>query len=299
MTMLDEIIDLAVNNKEPIGNLLRKCLVLEQQIKNDKFRTWLNLELDGYKAPCDLPEYRTVRCISKGVFIGSGGAQINDQPLSLHVLDKEDREAIDPVKLVQPAASYDSRPNKDSDASIGWSPDLTAKYQKKFMSNFVLNRARHEIPGSTLVALVETVRNRILRFALELKDQVTESPTNEPPSADIIERSVVANIYGGNIVIATHAHNFTLVGQTNISTGNIDQLKAALEEFGVSNEGILQLEKCLKEDEATTPNSLGQKTMGWLKNVGVYLSKEGGRAALEFAKKAATKWLLQYYGLDV
>jgi AbiTii len=40
--LLDEIINAAVDNKVPIGTLLRKCLVLEQQVKNEKFRAWLD-----------------------------------------------------------------------------------------------------------------------------------------------------------------------------------------------------------------------------------------------------------------
>jgi AbiTii len=38
--LLDEIIDATVDEKVPIGTLLRKCLVLEQQVKNEKFRAW-------------------------------------------------------------------------------------------------------------------------------------------------------------------------------------------------------------------------------------------------------------------
>ncbi|MEY9419646.1 hypothetical protein ABIF69_006088 [Bradyrhizobium japonicum] len=42
MKLLDEIIEGAVSDTYPIGSVLRKCLVLEQQAKNDKFRAWLN-----------------------------------------------------------------------------------------------------------------------------------------------------------------------------------------------------------------------------------------------------------------
>ena len=55
MRLLDEIIDAAVDEKVPIGTLLRKCLVLEQQVKNEKFRVWLDRELDGYDQIEELP----------------------------------------------------------------------------------------------------------------------------------------------------------------------------------------------------------------------------------------------------
>src|SRR5262249_20468185 len=169
MTLLDEIIAAAVDEKVPIGTLLRKCLVLEQQVKNEKFRVWLNQELDGYHAPYDVPDYRVFKAISYGFFVGYAGAQINNQPLSLHPLAKEEREAIEYCKLVQPAASYDRKPAEKDQATIPWPPGLTVKYQQKFIKNFVLNRAWQAIPDSIIVGLVETVRTRILRFALELK----------------------------------------------------------------------------------------------------------------------------------
>ena len=56
--LLDEIIDATVDEKVPIGTLLRKCLVLEQQVKNEKFRAWLDHELDGYDQIEELPPYR-------------------------------------------------------------------------------------------------------------------------------------------------------------------------------------------------------------------------------------------------
>jgi hypothetical protein len=48
MKLLDEIIEGAVSDTQPIGTVLRKCLVLERQVKNEKFRVWLDNELDGY-----------------------------------------------------------------------------------------------------------------------------------------------------------------------------------------------------------------------------------------------------------
>jgi len=58
MRLLDEIIDAAADEKVPIGTLLRKCLVLQQQVKNEKFRAWLDRELDGYDQMEELPPYR-------------------------------------------------------------------------------------------------------------------------------------------------------------------------------------------------------------------------------------------------
>ena len=300
MKLLDEIVEGAVSDTQPIGTVLRKCLVLERQVKNEKFRTWINNELDGYDSVDELPDYRSINSISRGFFVGYAGSQINDQPLSLHVMDAKDRKLVDKVKLAQPVASYEGRPDKSANASIPWPPSLTTKYQQRFTQNFVLNRAWQEIPGSCLVGLVETVRNRVLRFALDIKDQLGEDQESvELLPAETVEKSVINNIYGGSVFIAAHAETISQVAHTNIAAGDASGLFKALSNLGVTEEGLKVLEHDIEADEQDGKPSLGQKTMGWLKDISKYLGTEGVKVGVEVAKRAATKWIMQHYGLDV
>ena len=48
-------------------------------------------------------------------------------------------------------------------------------YQEKFIGGYALNRAWQEIPANALIALVDTVRTRVLRFTIDLQEQVGES----------------------------------------------------------------------------------------------------------------------------
>jgi hypothetical protein len=296
MTLLDEIIAAAVDEKVPIGTLLRKCLVLEQQVKNEKFRAWLDRELDGYDQVEELPSYRVFNCVNKGLFIGIA-MRMNDQPIPIHVMEKKDRELIEKVYLQQPAASYEGRPDNSANASLPWNPILTAKYQTKFFKDedLVLNRAWQEIPGSILVGLLEQIRTRVLRFALELKDNLPPNAADaKQVSAAVVERSVVNNIYGGNILIASHAENISQMAHTTIAVGDIEGLKRALSTLGVTDEGLKKLEADIKADK-----TIGPRIQGWLANIGQYLGKEGAKAGIDVAKKLATKWILQHYGMDL
>jgi hypothetical protein len=301
MPLLDDIIETATDDKLPIGNLLRKCLVLEQTFHNEKFKAWLNNELDGYdNVEAEIPSYRKFNAVSYGFFVGIMGRQINNQPLSLHILDKVDRDRMNVVSLTQPASSYEGRPNKTDDAQLPWNPTMTTKYQGSFFkdSDFVLNRAWQLIPGSVLVSLLETVRNRVLRFALELKDQIGPSvPSVENIPSSTIERSVVNHIYGGNIVIASHAEHTSQISQTNITEGDTAALETALSNLGISSEGIAALRADMTADKSSGQETIGARTKGWLKDIGKYLGKEGAKAGFEVAKQTATRWLLQHYGL--
>ena len=224
--------------------------------------------------------------ISRGFFVGYGGSQIKDQPLALGVLDKEDRKLVEKVMLGQPVASYEARPDKSADASVPWHPGLTTKYQTKFFQNFVLNRAWQEIPGSALVGLVETVRNRVLRFALDIREQLgedQESVTQLP--AEKVEKSVINNIYGGQVFIAANAETISQVSHTNIVAGDTSALFKALAGIGVNAEGLKALEQDIEADKQDGKPTLGQKTIGWLQNIGKYLGKEGVSIGVEVAKR--------------
>jgi hypothetical protein len=225
------------------------------------------------------------------------GKQLRDQPLSLHVLDKADRERMSAAcPLTQPAASYEALPNKTDDAQLPWNPSLTTKYQTKFFrdSDLVLNRAWQLIPGSVLVGLLETVRTRVLRFALDLRGQLgPTAPTVEKLAPAAIERSVVNHIYAGNVLIAAHAENFSQLSQTNIAAGDSAALKTALRGLGITDVGIKQLETDMDAEKG----SIGPRVKKWIADAGRYLGKEGAKAGVDMAKELAMRWILQYHGI--
>jgi hypothetical protein len=50
-----------IYNQASISVLLRKCLVLAHQLKNDRLRSWVENELNGYAtSDAELPEYRRI-----------------------------------------------------------------------------------------------------------------------------------------------------------------------------------------------------------------------------------------------
>jgi hypothetical protein len=84
----------------------------------------------------------------------------------------------------------------------------------------------------------------------------------------------------------------------NIAAGDFASLSKALEQIGISDAGIKALSD-IQATEHSSPSGLGEKAKGWLADVGKYLGKEGAKVGIEVAKRAAMKWLMQYYGLDI
>ena len=183
MKQLNDIIDAATGNKQEVSVLLRQCLVLSYLIKNDRLKGWVEKELNGYSDTDQLPEYRKVNSLAVGFFVGPFGSSISEQPLNPYVLAEEHRHFAMTAFLMQPVAAYDrgkTPAEKKERFVIPWPPALTTKYQKKFIKDYVLDRAHQQVPSAVFTALIDTIRNRVLRFALDLREElglVSDDPT--------------------------------------------------------------------------------------------------------------------------
>jgi hypothetical protein len=298
--LLDDIIDMASDNKEPVGSLLRKCLVLERQLRNEKFRVWLDKELDGYDRnnEDEFPSYRVFNCVNKGDFYGMT-VRMQAQPFSLLALTPEHRKMMEVVHLHQPAAAYEGRPDQSEDGALPWNQAMVVKYARKIYEDGepALHRAWQVIPGSLLVGLLEQVRTRVLRFALDLKDSLPpDASTAAVVSAAEVDRSVVNIFYGGNNLIATNTVQASQMVQQSVTQNDLPALVSALQELGITKEGVDELQKVIEDDK---PETKAEKAKQWVTDIGKYLGKEGVKVGVEVAKHTALKWLGQYLGIPL
>lgn len=300
MRLLDEIIDLAVDGTGKTPVLLRKCLLLARQLKNDRLRHWVDKELDGYALEDELPEYRRAG-VAKGCFLGSFNARISNQPLPACALDKKHRHWASDVVLRQPIVAYETSSQQDEATAIfEWPADLVAIYQRKFIEGYTLTRAWLEIPNSTFPSLLDTVRNRVLRFALDLKDDLGHVGDDiDALPRDKVDRQVICNIFGGNNVVAASAQNFTQIGTVTVEKGDAEGLRSALKKIDVADSDIAELQTALAEDnQSAAPSTLGERTRAWLASLVAKLANAGASVAADTVKAEATKYLLQYLGLQ-
>ena len=179
---------------------------------------------------------------------------------------------------------------------IEWPPDLTVYYQTAFLEDYALNRAWQEIPGSVFVGLIDTIKTRVRRFALELKDDLGAVSENlrEVPK-EKIDQSITMNIFGGNNVIASQ--DVTQVHTIDIGKGDWGSLSKELQSLGVGGSDVAELRAAIKEDQEGQPKTnLGERTTTWLKQLGNKLGAAALSVGIEVAKTEATKWIHQYLG---
>jgi hypothetical protein len=183
--------------------------------------------------------------------------------------------------------------------TIQWPANLIAYYQDKFFSDWTLVRAYQEIPRSVFLSLTDTVRNRVLQLALDLRDElgdVSGDPAQLPVSK--VNQSIVTHIYGGNVVIASSAENFAQVNNISVIENDTESLRGALREIGLKGEDVTEFIEAIDADRAggQTP-TFGERTKAWLRQMPGKVAAGGLRASVEVAKAVATKALLQYMGI--
>jgi len=112
--LLDKIIELATDSGQSLSVLLRQCVVLGHELKNDSLKAWANQELKGYAEPEKVPEYRIVHAGATGRFRAGYMFPEITRPLPASVLEERHRRFAQIVYLAEPVNSSNFGPDIES-----------------------------------------------------------------------------------------------------------------------------------------------------------------------------------------
>lgn len=301
MRLLREIAELAVNDKEPLGNVLRKCMILNASLKNEELGIWIRRELNGYDDHDDLPDYRVMRTQAKGHFSGPMGASIENATLPSIVMEEEDRHWATTAYLMQPIASYDViiTSGKHTTSRLPWPQDLVVLYQTKFYRGYALAQAWQELPFSGVVSLCDTVRNRILEFALKVDDTLDGYGNDAgavPPEK--VSQFVTTIIQGNGNIVSGQARDVINNASNHVSQNDLEGLRRVLELVGVSEVDAQNLQAAIEADKSDTPRGqIGSRASVWLANMLVKAGNGGLNVGVDVAAAALTECIKGYIGL--
>jgi hypothetical protein len=299
--LLDDIIDLATDDKQSIAVLLRKCIILASQLKNERLKSWANKELNGYDPDDNLPPYRTLKTIAKGNFTGSFGRQLRGWQIPAAVLEEEHRRWATDVSLVHPIGAYEDLSKGDGSVESPWDPNLVLYYQQRIpLQGYYLISAWQEIPTSAIVGMLDTVRTSVLNMALEIKSEIGETDADlkkiAPQDAKKVDQTVTTYIYGGSVNISTGesaVNTATIQQQQNIVAGDWEHLAKVLRSSGVSEPELRELSKAVEEDGRT----LGSKVKDWITKTAPKVLSGGVKIGATVGQTLLLEYLKQYYGL--
>ena len=299
--LLDDIINLAIDGKQPLTDLLRKVLLLGYELKNEQLKIWANQELNGYDHGRNAPDYRIVPGPAKGHFLGPFNAQFNNHIIPPAAMDKPHRKFAESVYLMQSVSAYEDaikQPKGRAVLTFPWPSDLVVYYQEKLMQNgFICHSAWQEISECVLVEVLDAVRNRTLNMALQLKDELGTSYADLRKEKSQETETNIHNIIfqntGGNTTVAFGVVDASGQGQTVIAAGDKQALGAALIQAGLNQPEVDALTNAIEADGAKP----GRTVAEWIKENASKVLTGGVKVGTKIGSEILTAWIKQHYGV--
>jgi hypothetical protein len=219
MSILQDIQAKAINPETNITNLLRMCMILAVRLRNEELRKWVSQELNGYEPSTDLPDYRIVKCSSFGTFT-DGYAVWNNLGISTFNVPENFHSYIHTQYFRQgiEVLSYMVSHAEEGSIKFGWEKMAAFIIAKYNYPESECLEAYRLVSVSVIAAIIDTVKTRILEFALEIeKEDPNAGETSGEMPRITAERST--NIFNTTIM-ANHAGSFEQ-GRSNMSEGPI------------------------------------------------------------------------------
>lgn len=276
MALLHDIQSAATDSDTRLPDLLRKTRILARRLGSSPLEQWVRMELNGYGLDDDLPSYRVLHTQSRGTFAGIGMQSVK-LPIPTEALPETGtwRAMATTVYLRESVAHYcetlasggDTLGARWSTEAIGWVQHNLEIYS----GGLVLQSAWREVTRANIAATLDSVRSRILDFALDLEEQFPDAGEPVAPGTTPIPRESVAQIInntifqGGHHNVAIGSSNVTQSLKVRVSPGDLESLQAAFRNLGVSKEDVTGLEEALASDSTRSRDGgIGPATRRWI-----------------------------------
>ncbi|MCX6010844.1 MAG: hypothetical protein NT134_01025 [Chloroflexi bacterium] len=307
MSLLREIQGAAIDANVDISVVLRKCKVLAARLGNEEFKLWVERELNGYTSKEDVPDYRILQVESFGFFGGIAGSSMNNAPIPPSAIPEKWKEFITTQYFTEPISFYTHliKNHSGSDTiKIAWPADLIAYVGNEIYEHMHCVSAWKVISCSAIAALIDTVRNKVLSFVLEIEAEAPDAGEAPPDTKPISEERIakvfqtvvmgnVTNLAAGNGAIAQSV-------EITVVKNDLESLKQYLSSLGIGKPDLKELDKAIQEDaKSGVKDTLGDKVKTW---IGKMINKSGS-TAWNVATSVATQLLIQalskYYGFSI
>jgi AbiTii len=303
-TLLRSIQDAAVGETESIAALLRRCKVLAARLGSAQLGEWVERELNGYEDAKDLPPYRILSVRSLGHFTGAFGSGLRNAPIPRSCIPEDYRHWVDVSNLMQPIRAYEDLVREGGASgsfTVPWPADLVAIVGQGIYERMNCLGAWQEIPRGAIVGLLDTVRNKVLSFALEIERLSPDAGEAVPGARAIapeqIQQVFQTNIYGNVGNVAAGATNPQQSVGSMVTAGDFASLSTHLQRLGIGEADVNELKSAIESDRAPGKTGFGPKVGNWL---GKMIGKAGEGAlkvAVESAASVLTKLISGYLGL--
>lgn len=217
MSLISEIQNEILSEK-PVSTILRKAKVLAYSLKNQEFKDWIEFELNGYKGERanPLPDYRNFRSPIFGDFINLAWKNSN-APIPLSVFPESLQEMISTVEMREGVKELESmleKSNASSDTQ-GYRyllpVELIPSLHSTVYENMGCLGAWRTISCNQIAQILDTIRNRLLSFILELSERYPEYVNSDFENNNTIPTDQIRQVFNFYIM----GNNPKIVGSSS------------------------------------------------------------------------------------
>ena len=273
MTLLEQIQNEAVDGKSDLATVLRKCRVLASRLKNQEFTDWVKHELDGYLED-NIPEYRILFGQAQGIFLGTMGSGVKNMPLLAEdVISEKVRNRLFRIKLNVGVAALLAMLGRAQEQGgvyqVSWPPEAFAFYRSSNVAQHLqLGQAWTQVSDNMIVQVLDTIRNKILNFVLEIMEEnpaAGEAPIGSPAVPPERTQEIFQNVFHihGNVTNLAGGSVGSQVNITSVRPGDIGSLRAFLLEAGLPAADITELETAIRREPEIRSVESGRETSNW------------------------------------
>lgn len=298
--LIAQIVNGATGEDISASTLLRLCLRLSRELKNNELATWAQAELSGYDDWKSIPPYRILPGHVKGTFSGYG-SMVKNASIPESFIDDEHAHLFKNY-MTQPVSELQllSSGSKTSPLTSNWSGDAIYYYQKKdLMDGYHLIEATRLISKPAVAGIIDNVRTRILVFVLQIQDELgltsgSDAKTSKvtAPSSEKITQIFHQTITANNVAVG----NIGATNQVNVMKGDFSSLSKALSHAGIDQGLISELAAALEADknEEFKP---GVATSRWIHKVSAMTSKGALALTANVTGSMISTMIMQYLGI--
>jgi AbiTii len=311
VSLLSDIQEGAADDRVSVASLLRKVKVLSSRLGVQDVGNWADKELaGGYESGNDLPPYRgPFNADVRGdvLALGPFGGGYQNYPVPPLMFSEDIRSgALFKLFFFQGMAELEDLASRAQDLQEPWPSDALAMIDR-LQEGGVATWDRpmrwveiHKvITRSTIVGVIDAVRNRLLEFTLQLETVEPAAARNERAShPDRVLQVFNTTVYAGAANVAVGSRNI----EQNLSMpppGDEDGLLSYLQSAGLAEEWLKDLRLALADDRDNTPSTSlekgpGRKVLAWLKRLSSATAATIGSGV---ATGVVTEAVIHYFGI--
>ncbi len=305
MSLLREIQDAAIDSDAPITDLLRRCKILAARLGNEELARWADQELEGYESQEDLPNYRILSVSSYGHFSGPFGSGLKNALIPPISVPEDFREIVETAYIFDPIGSLaEGLAGEGTDTTLRseWPANMVVLVGSNIYRNMTCLSAWRLIPRGSLMGILDTVRNRVLSFALAIEAELPGGSEEALEESTISEEKVSqvfqTHIYGDVGSLAQASSRFAQIGEVRIGHNDFESLKAFLTKYRVEDVDIEDLKEALDADANDgVADRIGPQSSSWIGNMVEKASSGAWGVATSVAAHVLTDAISQYLGL--